>query len=1015
MAFLAGDDVLLDREFFLHDITASKAHVEGLANIAVVSADEAAALKHELDALAADFRSGSFVLDNRHEDGHSAIEARLTERLGDAGRRVHTGRSRNDQILVATRLWLKEQLATLQEHCRAIAKQCRVRARISSTSDAGYGVNRNRAQLSPRRSLFADASLFDGHDAAINIMRRIIQSQGAEVIHLGHNRSVEDVVRAALQEDADAIALSSYQGGHVEYFKYMVDMLRERGAGHIRVFGGGGGTITPEEIEQLLSLPSGYQRDLPSQGLDSIERAQNEVSAVPKVDIDDEISIGHMLSAIEEGKLADADLALLRGRERRVVDELLLRFLHAFPQMRAPYLKVDSNLPRSGGALLGDRIRMNSLRSHRVYMRSMATRRQHAATSIVLHDCIDFLKSQPYDLVIVETAGIGQSDSEIVDLVDFPVYVMTSEYGAASQLEKIDMIDYAELIVLNKFDKRGAEDALRDVRKQWKRNRTAFSITDDEVPVYPTIASQFNDPGVTWMFANLCRLMQDRLKLPQDKWTPQLDTTLKSPRATVLIPGQRVRYLAEIAEQGRSINAGIQKQSEFASKAQHCYESLKELGDTQLPNTLDLYQSTDLLPHIGNDDQAVDRSLLTLRQRYNAALGELSKEAIEQLRGGRRCTNPPSNAHARAGDPVGRVTLSETRPNGLLIERVRVPLGVIAMIYEARPNVTADAAALCLFAGNGVILRGGSEALQSNLAIAAALHDALRSSGLPAAALTLVDDLSREAMVELVQLVDIVDLAIPRGGEGLIRFIAEHARVPVIKHYKGVCHLYVDRAADTALALDLLIDGKTTRPGVCNALETLLVHADIAAEFLPSAAAALRGRGVELRGCERTLALVPDITTASEADYAAEFLDLIIAIRVVDGLDEAIAHIQRYGSDHTEVIATSDETAARRFVHALRAAVVMVNASSRFSDGGQLGLGAEIGISTTRLHAAARAGGQASCIKARLPDAACALEIGSIGIPAAGHRLVIGRAGARRVVSEVGQPYRDARYRLPAI
>ena len=302
-------------------------------------------------------------------------------------------------------------------------------------------------------------------------------------------------------------------------------------------------------------------------------------------------------------------------------------------------------------------------------------------------------------------------------------------------------------------------------------------------------------------------------------------------------------------------------------------------------------------------------------------------------------------------DPVGRVTRRETRPNGLTIERVRVPLGVIAMIYEARPNVTADAAALCLFAGNGVILRGGSEALGSNRAIAAALQSALQSCDLPAAALTLIDDLSRAAMVELLQLTDIVDLAIPRGGEGLIRFVAEHARVPVIKHYKGVCHLYVDRAADPALALNLLIDGKTTRPGVCNALETLLVHADIAASFLPQAAIALRQRVVELRGDERSRALVPDMIAASEDDYAAEFLDLILAVRVVDDLDAAIAHIRRYGSDHTEVIATADAAAAQQFVHALRSAVVMINASSRFSDGGQLGLGAEIGISTTRLHA----------------------------------------------------------------
>jgi len=302
-------------------------------------------------------------------------------------------------------------------------------------------------------------------------------------------------------------------------------------------------------------------------------------------------------------------------------------------------------------------------------------------------------------------------------------------------------------------------------------------------------------------------------------------------------------------------------------------------------------------------------------------------------------------------DPVGQVTRRDQLPNGLAIERVRIPLGVVTMIYEARPNVTADAAALCLKAGNAVILRGGSEALHSNTAIAAALHAALEKHSIPAAAVTLVEDLRRETMVDLLQLADIVDLAIPRGGEGLIRFVTEHARVPVIKHYKGVCHLYVDKAADPALALDLLIDGKTSRPGVCNALETLLVHRDVAADFLPMAAAALRQRGVELRGDERSRAVVPDMAVASEDDYAAEFLDLILAVRVVDDVDDAIAHIRRYGSDHTEVIATADQATADAFVHALRSAVVMVNASSRFSDGGELGLGSEIGISTTRLHA----------------------------------------------------------------
>ena len=510
-------------------------------------------------------------------------------------------------------------------------------------------------ESSPLRFVTA-ASLFDGHDAAINIMRRLIQGQGAEVIHLGHNRSVEDVVRAALQEDADAIALSSYQGGHVEYFKYMVDMLKERGAGHIRVFGGGGGTITPEEIRELQAY--GVERIYhPNDGMhmglvamieDVIRRAgaaRQPVITPKRVDFSDEIAIGQMLSAIEESALDESELAHLRKEwqlaggktpvvgitgtggagKSSVTDELLNRFLANFPEMRIAVVSVDPTRRRTGGALLGDRIRMNSLRSQRVFMRSMATRRQHAATNVVLKDCIAFLKSLGYDLVIVETAGIGQSDSEIVDLVDFPMYVMTSDFGAPSQLEKIDMLDFAELVVLNKFDKRGAEDALRDVRKQWKRNRTAFTMKDEDVPVYPTIASQFNDPGVSWMFSNLCRLLRDKLSLPEDRWSPAIDTSLKEPRATVLIPGNRVRYLAEIAEQGRSINKRIESQAEIADRAQAYWQSLESLGDTALPKMLDLF-ADDALTGGG------DKTLLTLRQRYNDAVQSLDSEALKLLR-----------------------------------------------------------------------------------------------------------------------------------------------------------------------------------------------------------------------------------------------------------------------------------------------------------------------------------------------------------------------------------------------
>ena len=321
------------------------------------------------------------------------------------------------------------------------------------------------------------------------------------------------------------------------------------------------------------------------------------------------------------------------------------------------------------------------------------------------------------------------------------------------------------------------------------------------------------------------------------------------------------------------------------------------------------------------------------------------------------------DAIAAQPDVLGQVTRRETLPNGLVVERQRIALGLVAMIYEARPNVTADAAALCLKAGNAVILRGGSEARASNAAIAACLHAALRAAGLPAAAVSVIGDPAREHVLELLQLSDLIDLAIPRGGESLIRFVAEHARVPVIKHYQGVCHLYVDRAADPARALALLLDGKTSRPGVCNAIETLLVHADIAPRFLPAALTALAAHGVEVRGCARTRAYADAVRAAGDDDYAAEFLDLILAVRVVDDLDAALAHIAQYGSDHTEVIVTADAAAAERFVQGTRSAAVMVNASSRFNDGGELGLGAEIGISTTRLHAYGPMGAEALTIE----------------------------------------------------
>ena len=301
-------------------------------------------------------------------------------------------------------------------------------------------------------------------------------------------------------------------------------------------------------------------------------------------------------------------------------------------------------------------------------------------------------------------------------------------------------------------------------------------------------------------------------------------------------------------------------------------------------------------------------------------------------------------------DPVGEITGMWRRPNGIQVGRMRVPLGVIGIVFESRPNVTADAAALCLKSGNAVILRGGSEAIHSNTAIGNLLKEALAAMGLPPTALQVVATTDRAAVQELLQCEEEIDLVIPRGGEGLIRFVSENSLIPVIKHYKGVCHTFVDASADYAMAEKICVNAKVQRPGVCNAMETLLIHKDIAETFVPHIAGVLGSLGVELRGCPATREFAPEVAPAAESDWGTEFLELILAVRVVDDLDEAIAHIRRYGSLHTEVIVTRDYGNAQRFLREVEAGVVMVNASSRFSDGNQLGLGAEIGISTTKLH-----------------------------------------------------------------
>ncbi len=306
---------------------------------------------------------------------------------------------------------------------------------------------------------------------------------------------------------------------------------------------------------------------------------------------------------------------------------------------------------------------------------------------------------------------------------------------------------------------------------------------------------------------------------------------------------------------------------------------------------------------------------------------------------------------ARLNDPVGAITKAWMRPNGLEVARIRIPLGVIGIIYESRPNVTIDAAGLCLKAGNAVILRGGSEALHSNQALAGIIGEVLKESGLPEKAVQVIPVRDRKAVDILLNQEEYIDLIIPRGGEGLIRFVVEHSRIPVLKHYKGVCHVYVDEGADMSMAEEICFNAKVQRPGVCNAMETMLVHRSIAPKFLPKMAERYVSSGVEIRGCPETCQILPDAQKAKEADWPAEYLDLVLAVKVVEDMDQAVLHIANYGSSHTEAIVTRSYERAKRFVREVDSSVVLVNASTRFNDGGELGLGAEIGISTSKLHA----------------------------------------------------------------
>jgi methylmalonyl-CoA mutase len=538
------------------------------------------------------------------------------------------------------------------------------------------------------------ASLFDGHDAAINMIRRLLQSGGAEVVHLGHNRSVADIVRAAIAEDADAIAVSSYQGGHNEYFRYMIDMLRELNAAHIRVVVGGGGTISPGEIAELeaYGVAKIYTpEDGRSLGLNGMiadvfarvgRRPQADaISRMPAVH--DHGAIAHAITLLEggvddvRGGAGVDDLRRLLsagiGNPQRppvigltgtggagkssLTDELLQRFLRQFPERNVAVVAVDPTRRRSGGALLGDRIRMNSLGAPNVFMRSLATRRQHLATSAVLADVIALYRAVGFDLVVVETAGIGQSDTEIVDVADLSLYVMTAEYGAASQLEKIDMLDFADMIVLNKFEKRGAEDALRDVRKQWRRNHPdRMKLPDEDLPVFPTIASRFNDPGVNRLFLALCRALDEECG-ETGRWTSADGAPLAvAPTEFVsrdpLIPSARSRYLAEISSRGREEHGIAARRADAARRAHGLYLSLQALNDPALPEPLAAAPAS-------TRDPAID----ALRTAYNRAIEDIGAEGLAALRswpGRQQGVTAPEYSYTVRGREVRGANYSES-------------------------------------------------------------------------------------------------------------------------------------------------------------------------------------------------------------------------------------------------------------------------------------------------------------------------------------------------------------------
>ncbi|WP_043616442.1 fused isobutyryl-CoA mutase/GTPase IcmF [Nonomuraea candida] len=561
------------------------------------------------------------------------------------------------------------------------------------------------------------AALFDGHDAAINIMRRILQSQGAEVIHLGHNRSVDEIVTAAIQEDVQGVAISSYQGGHVEFFSYLVDLLRERGAGHVKVYGGGGGVIVPEEIEllhsrgvtRIFSPEDGQRYGLPGMINKLIEDCDVELGDPPSVEAvvsGDQAALARAITLIESGRAPAGLLEGLRGVERRapvlgitgtggsgkssLTDELVRRFrVDNDDKLRIAIIAIDPTRRRGGGALLGDRIRMNSL-SPQTYFRSLATRGAANEVPACLDDVIAACRAAGHDLVIVETPGIGQGDAGIVPHVDVPIYVMTPEFGAASQLEKIDMLDFAEAVVINKYERRGAEDALRDVRRQLVRNREAFGVSPEEMPVFGTIAARYNDSGVTALYHHLKPL------LPTGAESPGLLAPVEgrvSKASAAIVPPARARYLADIAETVRAYHAETLAQAEVARRRQQ----LAAVRD--LLNQGDGGELAELAERAERELSDESRALLdgwpAIRERYTA------DELVVKVRD--REIHTPLWRETLSGNRIPRVALPRYHDHGDLLRFLRgenLP-GMFPFTAGVFPFKRDDEDPTRMFAGEG--------------------------------------------------------------------------------------------------------------------------------------------------------------------------------------------------------------------------------------------------------------------------------------------------------------------------